>query len=96
MIEYKELHLSRYFEENIALEIEIKKFVKDPNFYLKPVEKVCGGGPLEKVYNVTDPFYFDGKYWTWFDIFEMEGWNYVNTYWKNDHKVMTFIKCKEA
>lgn len=99
MIVYKELHCSPHFEEDLVIESEIKKFVKDPCFYTRPLKQHYQNSHgiyfEEYVYDITAPFFFDKKYWTWFDIFEMEGWIYINTYWKNDHKVMTFIKSKK-
>lgn len=85
---YRELHLSKNFDDFVT-EREIKKFIKDIDLFIKPTEKSFLN---ETGYIFSKPVSIAGITKTWLDLFEDMGWKYVNTYWMNDHKVLTFIK----
>ena len=93
MIEYKELNIEELQEDdssNYASEDEVTKFVLDPRKYCS----LTNPNYQKRVYNITSQFFYNGSFMSWFDLFAENGWMYVNTYWKNNHKVMTFIRNK--
>lgn len=95
MKQYKELHLTTFEDDYVSLE-QIKKFVPDIETLYNPVKKnllSMSNTPSTFIgYKFTQPIYVIMKYVTIFELITENGWRYGNTYWLNDHKVLTFVK----
>lgn len=99
MKQYKELHLKKFNDtdefEFVSID-QVEQFVPDIEELYKPIElnslSIANIPSVFKGYRFDIPIYVNMKYVTIFELITENGWRYGNTYWMNDHKVLTFIK----
>lgn len=91
---YQELNVSPYFDGDFVTLNEVKKLLNCIIISPEIKQYADGGIYTEKVFNLKVAYFsdLDAQKYTVFDLLKIEGWTYHNTYWKNDHKVLTFTK----
>lgn len=91
---YQELNLSPYFDGDFVTLSELKKLLYAVIISPEIKQYADGGIYTEKVFDLKKSYFsdFDAQRYTVFDLLKIEKWTYHNTYWKNDHKVLTFTK----
>ena len=95
MITYRELHTHPDADLFASVE-EVKRFFKDIESLINPIRysyfTPSNSPRVIEGYYINAPYYVNGEYTTIFEIISNDGWEYKNTYYQKDHKVLTFVK----
>ena len=91
---YRELHLCTGGRDFAEVK-EVKKFINDIDTFIKTVKIHTPDETEGYIFNFPYYLYSTGEYTNIFELICLDGWEYKNTYYEEDHKVLTFVKIKE-